>query len=143
MKIRLWLARIALFAVFAVNLYCAAVFIVFPQNYLHAYQLSGAEGMAAIQGIGVAFLMWNVTYPLVIVRPDKHRALYLVVLIQQAVGIIGESFILINLPATYETLAGNLTRFIIFDACALVVLLAGFFLSRGFFQHHRRGGENP
>ena len=130
MKARIWISRVLVLAVFAVNLYCAFVFIFLPANYLHAYELSGASGMAAIQGIGVAFLMWNVTYPFVIARPNRFRVVFIVVLIQQIVGLMGETFILLTLPAGYEVLAGNITRFILFDTAGFVFLLVAFFLSR-------------
>jgi len=127
---KVWIARILVFAVFAVNMYCIICFIFLPGNYLNAYELIGVPGKAALQGIGVAFLMWNTTYPLVIVRPDKHRVLFLVVLAQQIVGLLGETFILLTLPGGHDVLASNITRFIIFDAAGLVLLTAAFFLSR-------------
>ncbi|MDR1088293.1 MAG: hypothetical protein LBL23_03360 [Coriobacteriales bacterium] len=129
-RVRIWTTRLLLLLVFGANVYCAGLFLLFPENYLSAYELTGAGGRAAIQGIGVAFLMWNTTYPLLIVHPDRYRALFLIVLIQQAVGIIGESCILLTLPDGYEALAESLTRFIVFDTGGLVVLLLGFFLSR-------------
>jgi len=127
---RVWIARLSVFAVFAVNMYCIICFIFFPDNFIKAYELSGEAGRVAIQGIGVAFLMWNVTYPLVIIRPDTYRVLFLIVLIQQVVGLIGEIFILLSLPAGHDVLTINLMRFIIFDAGGLVLLALGFFISR-------------
>jgi len=127
---KVWITRLLIFAVFAVNMYCIVMFIAFPENYLKAYELTGVPGRAALQGIGVAFLMWNVTYPLVIVRPDKFRVLYLVVIAQQIVGLLGETYILLTLPQGYDILTGNILRFIIFDAAGLVLLTLGFFLSR-------------
>ena len=129
-SLRIWLTRVFVLAVFAVNVYCALAFILFPENYLHAYELSGAAGMAAIQGIGVAFLMWNVTYPPVIVHPDRFRVLFIIVLVQQVVGLVGEAFILLTLPEGHGVLAGSIMRFIAFDAGGLVLLAVGFFLSR-------------
>ena len=130
MRVRVWLARALVFIVFAINLYCIFVFIVFPENHIRAYELTGVAGIAAIQGIGVAFLMWNVTYPLVIVSPGKFRILFLIVIIQQIVGLLGESYILFSLPEGYPVLHGNILRFIAFDAGGLVLLVTGFFLSR-------------
>ena len=117
-------------AVFAVNMYCIIHFIFLPENFIGAYELSGVPGIAALQGIGVAFLMWNVTYPPVIWRPDKHRVLFAVVIAQQIVGLVGESFILLSLPGGYDLLSFNIMRFIIFDAAGLVLLTIGFLLSR-------------
>ena len=118
------------FTVFAINIRCIIAFIFFAENYIRAYELTGVPGMVAIQGIGVAFLMWNTTYPLVIVRPDKFRILFIVVIAQQIVGLLGETFILLTMPSGYDILAGNILRFIIFDAAGLVLLVTGFFLSR-------------
>jgi len=129
-RVKVWITRLLVFAVFAVNMYCIISFIFFPENFVSAYELSGVPGIAALQGIGVAFLMWNVTYPLVIIRPDKYRALFIVVLAQQIVGLVGESFILLTLPGGYDILATNIMRFIVFDAGGLVLLALGFFLSR-------------
>jgi len=129
-KIGVWLARLLVFAVFFVNVSCAFSFIFFPEYYIGSYELTGAPGLAALQGIGVTFLMWNVTYPLVIVRPDRYRVLFVVVLAQQLVGLIGESFILLTLPEGHAMLASGISRFIVFDAAGLVLMLIGFFLSR-------------
>ena len=128
--VKVWITRLLVLAVFAVNVYCALAFIIFPEKYLFAYELTGTAGAAAIQGIGVAFLMWNVTYPPVIVHPDRFRMLFIIVLVQQIVGLVGEVFILLTLPEGHGVLAGNIMRFIAFDAGGLVLLFAGFFLSR-------------
>jgi len=127
---KVWIARLLVLAVFAVNMYCIIHFIFFPDNFLSAYELSGVPGRAALQGIGVAFLMWNATYPLVIIRPDKHRVLYIVVIAQQIIGLAGETFILLTLPGVHDVLASNILRFIAYDAGGLVLLVIGFFLSR-------------
>ena len=129
-RVKVWISRLCVSAVFAVNMYCIVHFIFWPERFISAYELTGVPGVAALQGIGVAFLMWNVTYPLVIVRPDKHRALFAVVLAQQLVGLIGETYILLTLPESHAVLASNLIRFIVFDAAGLVLLTTGFFLSR-------------
>ena len=128
------------FTVFAINIRCVIAFIFFAENYIRAYELTGVPGMVAIQGIGVAFLMWNTTYPLVIVRPDKFRILFIVVIAQQIVGLLGETFILLTMPGGYDILAGNILRFIIFDAAGLVLLVTGFFLSKGAGKVVQRDG---
>ena len=83
-------------------------------------------GAAAVRGLGVAFLMWNATYPAVIANPRRFRALYAVVLVQQAVGLAGESWILLSLPAGHAALAASIVRFIAFDAVGLVLMAAAF-----------------
>ncbi|MGL5173373.1 MAG: hypothetical protein ACRC75_05920, partial [Olsenella sp.] len=53
-----WIARIAVGAVFVMNVWCALDFVIDPGAYAPAYELSGVAGQAAVQGLGVAFLMW-------------------------------------------------------------------------------------
>lgn len=123
-----WIARVAVGVVFVVNVQCAFGFVVNPSGYAGAYELSGVSGAVAVQGLGVAFLMWNVTYPLVIWKPNAHRTLFGVVLVQQAVGLIGESAIASQLPAGHEVLAAGIGRFIAFDAFGLVIMGIAFAL---------------
>lgn len=114
--------RIAFALVFAVNVQCALSFIVWPEAYLSAYELQGVSGVVAVQGIGVAFLMWNVTYPFVIIDPRKYWIVARIVLVQQVVGLIGESYILWTLPAGHEVLGASIERFIAFDAAGFVLM---------------------
>ena len=118
-------ARIAFAAVFALNVMCALQFALDPTAFVGAYQLSGVAGEAAVRGIGIAFLMWNATYPLFIWKPAKHRSLGIIILAQQLIGCIGETCILMTLPAEgFELLASSIMRFIAFDVGGLVVMLA-------------------
>ena len=125
-----WLARIAVLIVFILNVMCAIQFIAEPMRYAGAYGLPATQESAAmVAGLGVAFLMWNVTYPAVIVSPRRFRALYMVVLIQQLVGLIGESFIwwrLINAGLGSGLMAAGIMRFVVFDAGGLIIMLAAF-----------------
>lgn len=125
-----WIARIAVGAVFAMNVWCALDFIINPSAYAPAYELTGVAGQAAVQGLGVAFLMWNVTYPLVIARPSTHLTLYAVVLAQQVVGLVGETVISLSLPSGHTTLAAALERFIVCDGAGLLVMALAFVLVR-------------
>jgi hypothetical protein len=74
--------------------------------------------------------MWNATYPPVIVRPDRYRVLFGVVLVQQAIGLVGESLLLAGLQPGLEVLASSIARFVAFDAAGLVLLAIAFLLSR-------------
>ena len=111
-------ARIAVALVFALNVQCALQFVLWPEAFAGAYELSGVAGEAAVRGLGVAFLMWNATYPPVIASPRRFRALYVVVLVQQAIGLVGETAILLGLPGGHEVLAASILRFIAFDAAS-------------------------
>lgn len=121
-----WTARLAVTLVFVVNVQCALSFIFDPASYMPGFELAGVAGEAAVRGLGVAFLMWNVTYPAVIAQPYRFHALFVVVLIQQAVGLLGESWILATLPAGHDALAGSIGRFITFDAFGLVIMGVAF-----------------
>lgn len=119
-------ARIAVAIVFAWNVQSALQFVLRPDAFAGAYELSGVAGEAAVRGLGVAFLMWNATYPAVIASPRRFQALYAVVLVQQAIGLVGETAILLGLPAGHEVLATSILRFIAFDAGGLALMAAAF-----------------
>ncbi len=129
------LLRLAFLAVFAINVVCAVSFIANPAAYAPSYQLTGVSGMVAVQGIGVAFLMWNATYPAFIASPKRFPVLGWIILAQQLIGIVGESLILATLSAYAGTgavsadmsvLSASIMRFIIFDAGGFVAMLATF-----------------
>ena len=117
-----WVVRLCFAFVFVVNVQCALGFALTPEAYMGAYELAGVPGRVATQGIGIAFLMWNCTYPLVIWRPERHRALAGVVLIQQIVGLAGESAIRATLPTGHDLLASIIDLFITFDAVGLLLM---------------------
>ena len=122
-KRRQWVVRIAFFVVFSWNVICALQFIFVPEVFVSSYQLSGTEGAVALRGLGVAFLMWNATYPAFIWCPSRFSALGVVIIIQQIIGLIGETIILLSLPGGYTLLADSILRFIIFDGAGLVLML--------------------
>ena len=126
--------------VFVVNVQCALGFALTPEAYMGAYELAGVPGRVAAQGIGVAFLMWNCTYPLVIWKPQRHITLAGVVLAQQVVGLIGESAIRATLPAGHDLLASSIDLFIVFDAAGLLLMgisLAVFLFTRNLCSKRR------
>ena len=127
LRLSCWAVRLTYLFVFVVNVQCALSFILCPQGYAPAYQLSGVACQAAVAGIGVAFLMWNVTYPAVIFRPASFYSLGVVVLVQQLVGLIGECFIWAQLPSTgFELLRNSIARFVLFDGVGLICMGAAF-----------------
>lgn len=126
-RLRINIARICYTLVFVSNMYCALAFIFDPTPYVGSYELSAASGgIAAIQGMGVAFAMWNVTYPFFVVNPLKQKALGIVIIIQQIVGLVGELFIKTGLDKGQIVLEGSIMRFVWFDFVGLILLVAGF-----------------
>lgn len=125
-----WIARALVALVFVLNVQCALQFILWPGAYTGAYQVEGASAEVMVRTVGICFLMWNATYPPVIVRPERFRVLFGVVIAQQTIGLIGENLLLASLQPGLEVLASSIVRFIVFDAAGLVLLAVAFFLSR-------------
>jgi hypothetical protein len=124
-----WFARAAVAGVFALNVTCALAFLLWPERYAFGFEIEGAPGRAVVQGFGILFLMWNATYPLVILQPQKQRPLFIIILIQQALGVVGETWLWLQLPAGHPALWSTGLRFILFDGMGLLVMgLAVFFL---------------
>lgn len=118
-----WAIRIAFSAVFILNVQCALSFAISPGDFAGAYELTGVAGDAAVRGLGIAFLMWNATYPPFIVAPRRFRVLGWVIVAQQLVGLVGETAVLLSLPAGHDMLAASIARFIAFDAAGGAVML--------------------
>lgn len=123
-----WLARICFAIVFAWNVQCALSFILDPAGNAGSFQLSGVEGDVAIRGMGVAFLMWNVTYPLFIWQPKRFEVLGWVIIAQQTVGLVGELWIASTIPAGNIAIMNSISRFVGFDAVGLVLMATAFAL---------------
>lgn len=122
----LWFARLAVATVFVLNVSCALYFILRPQDYAGGFEVSGVAGEATVRGYGILFLMWNATYPLVILQPQRQRTLFAVVLAQQAIGVLGESWMWLALPQGHTALSATGLRFILFDGGGLILMGAAF-----------------
>ena len=127
-RITLWLARLALGVVFVFNVNCALAFIARPAAYAPGFEVSGVAGEALVRGVGILFLMWNATYPLAIWNPRRYRWLFLIIVAQQVIGLMGETWMLLALPPGHAPLATTGWRFILFDGGGLVAMLATFTL---------------
>ncbi len=127
---RLWLSRILIATVIAWNLQAAIVFLLSPGAFAPGFELSGIPGAAAIRGIAVLFLMWNVPYLVACWHPQKHQLALREALAMQFIGLLGESWIFMSLSAEHALLQGSILRFIAFDAAGLVLLLIAFVLAR-------------
>lgn len=127
---RLWLARGFVGIVLFINLQCALLFIWRPQDYSPGFELTGAVGAAAVRGMGVLFLMWNVPYVFATLHPRKYRTSLYEAIIMQTIGVIGETLILWSLPELHQLARLTVTRFILFDACGLMALCLATWLTR-------------
>lgn len=127
-KQALWCTRVVFGLVFIINVQCALQFVFTPDVYVGAYELEGIAGTIALQGMGIAFLMWNATYPFFIAAPIKWRIVGIIILFQQAIGLIGESLLLACLPSGHEILASSIQRFIFFDGIGLLAMAAAYFI---------------
>jgi hypothetical protein len=126
---RIWAARLLIAVVVTWNLECALVFWFNPGIFAPGFELAGIPGAAAVRGFAVLFVMWNIPYLVALWHPQRHRLSLWEALAMQAVGVIGESFILFSLPAGQAILHASLLRFITFDASGVVALLGAVLLA--------------
>ena len=120
---RIWTSRLLIALVTAWNIQAAVIFIISPQMFVHAYELSGTAGEAAVRGVGVLFLMWNVPYLFAVYNPIRYSIALTFALLMQLTGLLGESYILFTLPMEHTVLRTSILRFILFDGTGLVLLL--------------------
>jgi len=121
-SIRLWLCRLLIGIVLIWNVQCALIFLLAPATFAPGFELSGAAGAAAVRGMGVLFLMWNVPYAVALWHPVRHRVSLNEAVAMQTIGLIGESLILLSLGGAHPVAAGSVTRFIAFDGAGVVLL---------------------
>lgn len=57
---------------------------------------------------------------------EAYEAVDAIVLVQQAIGLAGESWLRFGLPAGHAALSASIERFILFDAAGLVLMAAAF-----------------
>ena len=123
-----WFARIAVGLVFVLNISCALSFILHPEGYAWSFEVSGVSGKTVVEGLGILFLMWNATYPPVLINPRAQKTLFAVILVQQFIGVVGETWMALTLPAGHVALLQTGERFILFDAGGLVLMGIAFLL---------------
>jgi len=104
-------------------LQAAFVFLFSPEAIAPGFELSGIPGAAAVRGIALLFVMWNVPYLVACWQPQKHSLALKEALAMQSIGLLGESWIFISLSAEHTLLQGSILRFIAFDAAGLALLV--------------------
>ena len=127
---RLWTARFLIAVVIGWNLQVAYVFLFSPEHFVFTFELNGLPGEAAVRGMAVLFMMWNIPYLVALWHPRRYRVSLYEAIAMQTVGLLGESFILSTLGAGHALLHTSITRVIAFDAAGLVLLLGAFLLKR-------------
>jgi hypothetical protein len=137
---RLWVTRILIAVVIAWNVQAAAVFLLRPEVYAPAFQVSGEAGEAMVRGLAVLFLMWNVPYAVALWHPARFRVSLYEACAMQGIGLIGESLIYLSLSPALAVARASVGRFILFDAIGLLALLAAAWISRWAVQPYPRSG---
>lgn len=144
-KIRFWeelIPRGLIGVVVFFNLQCALIFLLNPEFYLKGYLLDGIGGQFAIQGMGILFIMWNVPYLVALLNPWKHHVSLFESIVMQAIGLLGESSLLIIHPEVPSPLNQNIIRFIIFDGCGLILLILSRYLTREIWKKQQFEGKS-
>jgi len=132
---RVWITRLLIGIVTVWNLQASFIFIFSPDRFAPSYELSGAAGEAAVRGIGVLFLMWNVPYLFALQNPIRYQLALSFALLMQLTGLIGESYILSTLSTENAILKSSISRFIIFDGAGLLLLVLAFLLIKNSASH--------
>lgn len=126
----LWLAQGLILLVTAWNIQAGLAFLLQPERFAPGFMLTGVPGAAAVRGVGVLFLMWNVPYLVALWNPRKYFLALQLAVTMQAVGLLGESYIVSTLTGEYDTLAASIWRFIAFDGVGLLLLIAALLSAR-------------
>jgi len=122
-----WLSRALIFPVLGMNLYCAFVFLFYPQVYTPMFELSGTAGHAAIRSVGILFLMWNIPYIFATLNPHRHRTTLLASVLMQLTGVFGETWLYTTIPELIVA-RSSILRFVIFDSLGALLLIAAYLL---------------
>lgn len=125
-----WIGRVLIGIVLILNVQCALAFLIAPQAYAPNFELSGAAGAGMVRGLGVLFLMWSVPYAAAATNPVRQRFSLYEAIIMQAIGFLGESFILATLSPDHAQIQATLGRFILFDGIGLLALLGAAWATR-------------
>lgn len=88
------------------------------------FELGGAAGRAAVQGMGILFLMWNVPYTVAFWNPIRFYVALYEAVVMQAIGAVGESLLLAGIGEEHLALRDAISRFIFFDGAGLIALAA-------------------
>jgi hypothetical protein len=119
---RIWIARFLIGLVVFFNLESAIAFLTHPDAYTSSYELSGIPGEAAIRGFAILFCMWNIPYLFALWHPIKHPLSLWESILMQGTGLVGETWLVSQIPMKFGLLRNSVFRFIIFDGAGLLIL---------------------
>ena len=136
------LCQLLIGLVLASNLFAALTFIVAPQAYVAGFQLEGVPGIAAVVGIGILFMMWQVPYGFALYDPTQHFISLNEAIIMQIFGLLGESLLYSKIEPSYWTLRLSIARFILFDGLGLALLIIAWAILSRIRQNLSNGGQN-
>ncbi len=124
-----WGARLVVLVVFISNLSAAVPFVLWPERFAGSFELAGEVGKVIVRSIGLLFVMWVVPYVPAWLAPVRHRVCFPVIVTQQIIGLVGEGWMWVQLPAGHAALQATGSRFILFDAVGLVLLIAAWWMA--------------
>jgi len=125
---RLWASRVFIFIVLFLNLQASILFWIFPTRYSQSFALDGVIGQTVIRALAILFLMWNVPYVFAAIHPIRYKISLVEAIFMQAVGLIGETMIFLQLPESLIVLRQSIQRFILFDGLGFSLLTFAFVL---------------
>jgi len=125
-----WIIRAFIAPVTFFNLQCSFEFLVHAERYAPSFDLYEPTGAFMIQGLGLLFLMWNIPYLYALIDPIRHATSLSEAVIMQAIGLVGETLLLFNVPSDFQNLHASVMRFILFDGSGLLLLLIAFMIRR-------------
>lgn len=128
---KVWIVRLLVAIVIFINLQAAVQYLLNPNAYSGAFELEGIPGMAAVMGVGILYVMWQVPYVFAAINPIAHRLSMTEAVLMQSIGLLGETWLRSRIPAEHTILRNSILRYIFFDAGGLVLLIIAWFLVKG------------
>ena len=125
---KVWIARVLVAIVIFINLQAALQYLLDPNAYSGAFELEEIPGMAAVMGVGILYVMWQVPYVFAAINPITHRLSLTEAVLMQAIGLLGETWLRSRIPVEHTVLCNSILRYICFDAGGLVLLVVAWSL---------------
>ncbi len=125
----LWISRTLIGLVLFFNLESALVFIWTPQSYVAGFGVQGFAGNVIVRSIGILLVMWNIPYLVAFLHPIHHRISLVEAIAMQAIGLLGETILLMTLAPGLAAVQQTFIRFIWFDGFGLACLGLAFWLT--------------